>query len=135
VFYRTIWHQQPMLKVKVTSALPRALEDALKKDYILGVDSLQNQFGCGLGSGRVPVDPSRFVGPKYLFATPFHADTAGVAESLCICQMGFAAPEFDLGVLPGGDINYRANDLDALAVIPLSLADNMKIFDSSVRHQ
>jgi hypothetical protein len=49
--------------------------------------------------------------------------------------MGFAAPEFDLGVLPGGDINYRANDLDALAVIPLSLADNMKIFDSSVRHQ
>src|SRR6266446_10250059 len=99
-----------MLKVKVTSALPCALKNALKKVYILRVDSVQDQVGRGFRSGRVPVNPSRFIRPKYPLRTYFHSDTAGLTQSLRICQMRLAPPKFDFGQLPSGDIHYRADD-------------------------
>jgi hypothetical protein len=48
--------------------------------------------------------------------------------------MCFAASKFDLSVLPRGDIDYRANDLDTPHAIHLSLADNPQMFGSTVRH-
>src|SRR5579863_2383539 len=39
VFYRTIRHQQPMLEIKVTSALSSPLKDALEKFHIVRMDS------------------------------------------------------------------------------------------------
>ena len=46
MFYRTIRHQQPVLKVKVTSALPSLLKNALEKIHVVRMDSLKNQIGC-----------------------------------------------------------------------------------------
>jgi hypothetical protein len=57
-----------------------------------------------------------------------------LAESLRVRQMCFAPSKFDLSVLPRGDIDYRANDLDTPNAIHLSLADDTQIFGSTVSH-
>jgi hypothetical protein len=44
MLYRTIRHQQPVLKVKVTSALRRPLKDVFEEVHIIRMDSLQYQF-------------------------------------------------------------------------------------------
>ena len=101
-----------MLKVKVTSALPCALKNALKKVYILMMDSLQYQIGRRFRSGRVPVNPSRFIRPEYPLRTHYESDTADSTQSLRICQMSLAPPKFDFAQLRGSHIHNRADDLD-----------------------
>src|SRR5689334_6926185 len=58
------------------------------------MDPLQYQIGRRFHPGCVPVDPSRFLGPKYPLSTYFHSDTTGVAEPLSFRQVGFAPSEF-----------------------------------------
>src|SRR6266436_5227036 len=106
-----------MLKVKVTSALPCALKNALKKVHILRMDSLQYQIGRGFRCGRVPVNPSRFIRPEYPLRTWFNSDTAGSTHSLRICQMRLAPPKFDFGQLPSSDIHHRTYELETAWVI------------------
>ncbi len=85
MLYRTIRHQQPMLIIKVTSALRRTLKGVFDEAYIIRMSSLQYQIGCWFRAGRVPINSSRFVGPKYPLSTYFHSHATGAAESLRIC--------------------------------------------------
>ena len=62
---RTIRHQQPMLVVKVTSALRGTLERVFDEAHIVRMRSLQYQLGRWFRSGGIPVNPRRLVGPKY----------------------------------------------------------------------
>jgi hypothetical protein len=84
MLYRAIRHQQPMLIVKVISTPPRTLERVSDKVHILGMNSLQYQIGCRFRPGCVPIDPRRFLRPKYPLGTYFHSDTADAAEDLRI---------------------------------------------------
>ena len=83
--YRTIRHQKPMLIIKVTSALRRTLQGIFDKVHIVRMGSLQYQLGRRFRPWRVPVNPSRFLGPKYPLRTSFHSDGAGSTEFLRIC--------------------------------------------------
>src|SRR5258706_997916 len=65
MLYRTIRHQQPMLIIKVTSALRRTTKGVFDEAHIVRMSSLQYQIGCRFRAGRVPINSSRFVGPKY----------------------------------------------------------------------
>ena len=85
MLYRTIRHQQPMLIIKVTSALRRTPKGVFDEAHIVRMSSLQYQIGCRFRAGRVPINSSRFVGPKYPLSTTFHSDTTGATESLRIC--------------------------------------------------
>jgi hypothetical protein len=98
-----------MLKVKVISCLSSPLKDSLEQFHIVRMDPLQNQIGCRLRPGRVPIDPSRFLGPKHPLGTCFHSGTTGVTESLRICQMRFAPAKFRFGALPFVDIEIGPN--------------------------
>ena len=60
------------------------VDDVLEKVHIVRMDSLQDQLGCRFRPGSVPVDPSRFLGPKHPLSARFHPRAAGVTESLCI---------------------------------------------------
>src|SRR6476620_655074 len=82
MLYRTIRHQQPMLIIKVSSALRGTLKNVCKTAGIVRMRSLQYQIGRWFRSGRVPVNPSRFIRPEYPLRTYFHSDTAGATESL-----------------------------------------------------
>src|SRR5207245_5384756 len=75
MLYRTIRHQQPMLIIKVTFALRRTLKSIFDEAHILRMRSLQYQIGYRLRAGRVAINSSRFVGPKYPPSTYFHSDT------------------------------------------------------------
>ena len=83
--YRTIRHQQPMLIIKVTSALRRTLQGIFDKVHIVRVSSLQYQIRRRFRPGRISVNPSRFLGPEYALRTSFHSDGAGSTEFLRIC--------------------------------------------------
>src|SRR5229473_109785 len=85
MFYRTVRHQQPMLQVKVTSALRRTLKNVFEKVDIVRMRSLQYQIGRWFRPGWISVNPSRFLGPEYALGTYFHSDTTGATESLRIC--------------------------------------------------
>src|ERR1700746_127962 len=67
MLYGPIRHEQPMLKVKVCSALSRTLENVFEKVDIVRMNSLEYQIGRGLRPGRAPVNPCRFLRPKYPF--------------------------------------------------------------------
>jgi hypothetical protein len=97
--------------------------------------SLQDQIGRWFRSGRVSVNPSRFIRPEYPLRTDFHSDTAGLTEALRICQMRLAPPKVDFGELPRGDIHDRANDLDGAGFTSRRFSDNMQVFDPRVWHQ
>src|SRR5260370_11477650 len=92
MLYRTIRHQQPILKVKVTSALRRSLKNVFEKVHIIRMDSLQYQIGRRFRPGRVPVDPGRFLGPKKPLSGYVHSNTTGATESLRIRYVRFAPP-------------------------------------------
>jgi hypothetical protein len=77
-------HQQPMLVIKVTSALPGALERVFDEAHILRVRSLQYQLGRWCRSGGIPVNPRRLVGPEYPLRACFHCDEASATEPLRI---------------------------------------------------
>src|SRR5580700_2102879 len=81
---RTIRHQQAMLPVKVMSALRCTFKNLCETAHIVRMRSLQYQIACRFRPGRVPVNPGRFLGPKYPLRTHFHSDTTGVTESLRI---------------------------------------------------
>src|ERR1700730_16662878 len=77
MLYRTIRHQQPMLIIKVTSAPRRTLKGVFDKAHIVRMSSLQYQIGRRFRPGRVPVNPSRFLGPEYPLRISFPSDTTG----------------------------------------------------------
>src|SRR2546427_5464666 len=79
---RTVWHQQPMLVIKIISAVRRSLERVCDKAHIVRMGALQNQIGRRFRSGRVPVNPRRLLGPKYPPRACFHSDEASATESL-----------------------------------------------------
>src|SRR5207249_7691327 len=62
---RSVRHQQPMLEIKVTSAMRGALERVFDEAQIVRMRSLQYQLGRWFRSGGIPVNPRRLVGPKY----------------------------------------------------------------------
>src|SRR5262249_29762516 len=76
MLYGTIRHQQPMLKFEVMSALRRALKYVFTEAHIIRMNSLQYQVGRRLRPGRIAVNPSRFLRPKYPLGTYFHSDTS-----------------------------------------------------------
>jgi hypothetical protein len=125
MLYRTIRHQQSVLIIKVTSAPRRTLKGVFDKNHIVRMSSLQYQIGRRFGPRRVPVNPSRLLGPEYPLRTSFHSDKAGVTESLRVCQLHFAPPKFDFGPLPRGDIHYRADNLDAAGFTRLGFSNDV----------
>src|SRR5580704_14902517 len=119
MLYRTIRHQQPMLPVKLMSALHCTPKNVCEKAHIVRMRSLQYQIGRWFCPGRVPVNPSRFIRPEYPLRTYFYSDAAGSTQSLRICQMRLAPPKFDFGQLPSSHIHYRTDDLDGTGFISL----------------
>jgi hypothetical protein len=101
-----------MLVVKGASALRRALKDVLEKAYIVRMRTLQYQIRRRFRSGRVPVNPRRFIRPEYPLRGYFHSDTAGSTQSLRIRQMRLAPPKFGFGQLPSSDIHHRTFELE-----------------------
>jgi hypothetical protein len=81
---RTIGHQQSVLVIKVTSALRRTFKSVLDQVYICRMRALQNQLGCWFRLGRIPVNLSCFLGPKYPVGTSVHSDETNAAEALRI---------------------------------------------------
>src|SRR6266849_8956555 len=82
MLYRTIRHQQAMLPVEVISALRCTFKNLFETAHIVRMRSLQYQMGCRFRSGRVPVNPGRFLGPEYPLRTNVHSNTTGATESL-----------------------------------------------------
>src|SRR5258707_1193458 len=76
MLYRTIRHQQPVLAVKVMSALRRTPKNVCEKAHIVRMRSLEYQIGRWFRAGRVPVNPSRFIRPEYALRTDVHSDAA-----------------------------------------------------------
>jgi hypothetical protein len=115
--YRAIRHQQPMLVIKVTSIARCPFKCVLDKAYIVGMSSLEYEIGRGLRPGRVPVNPSGFLGPKQSFRASFHGHKAGATESLRVCQIFFAPAEFGFGLFAFFDIEVNPDPVEDRAVV------------------
>src|SRR5882762_6094528 len=106
-----------MLIVKVSSTLSRTLDRICNKAHILGMDSLQYQFGRRFRPGCVSIDPSRFLGPKYPLRTDFHPDAADMAQSLGFCQTMLVTPQGFFDALTVFDVSDDAIPFDDVSIL------------------
>ncbi|OLE63219.1 MAG: hypothetical protein AUG04_06295 [Deltaproteobacteria bacterium 13_1_20CM_2_69_21] len=72
----------------------RPIDAFLNQSPVFRVDPLENTFNRGLDGSVVSIDPEGFFRPEHFASGEAAAEAAGLAQSLRLGQVGFAAAQF-----------------------------------------
>src|SRR5262245_34344791 len=110
VLDRAVGQQQSILVVEILAITGGTVDGSLYALAVVGVNTQDDRLGS---DGRHPVIaeyPEGFLRPDDFAGGDAPAEAAGVAQALCLGQIGFALLKRVLGLLAFGDVFARDQD-------------------------